>query len=112
MISVINRIIKKDALYLKKQVNGLALNVGNGGKGKRMNERMMDLARQAGLKKEHGSDREYIGNFDWRMFGELMIQDCVTQVALLGISNFENEDIMWAVETSIENIKERFGITK
>ena len=77
-----------------------------------MNERMLELAKQAGLKKEHGSDREYIGVFDWRVFGELIIQDCVTQVALLGISNYENKDIMWAVDTSIENIKERFGITQ
>lgn len=41
-----------------------------------MNERMLELAKQAGLKKEHGNDREYIGNFEWRMFGELIVREC------------------------------------
>ena len=44
-----------------------------------MNERMLELAKQAGLKKEHYSDREYIGNFDWRQFAVLIIQECVDQ---------------------------------
>ena len=42
-----------------------------------MNERLLELAKQAGLKKEHGSDREYIGDFDWREFGELIVQECM-----------------------------------
>lgn len=41
-----------------------------------MNESILELAKQAGLKKEHGSDREYIGDFDWREFAELIIKDC------------------------------------
>lgn len=41
-----------------------------------MNERILELALQAGLKKEHGSDREYIGDFDWRQFAELILQEC------------------------------------
>ena len=41
-------------------------------------------------------------------FAELIAQDCISQIALIGISNFENDDIMWAVERSIEIIKERF----
>ena len=40
-----------------------------------MNESILELAKQAGLKKEHGSDREYIGDFDWREFAELIIKD-------------------------------------
>ncbi len=42
-----------------------------------MNERMLELALQAGLKKEHGSDREYIGDFDWRQFAELIVKECI-----------------------------------
>ncbi len=45
-----------------------------------MNERLIELARQAGLKKDHGSDREYIGNFDWQKFSELMLKDCASNV--------------------------------
>ena len=40
-----------------------------------MNEIVLELAKQAGLKKEHGS-REYIGNFDWREFAELIVWEC------------------------------------
>jgi hypothetical protein len=41
-----------------------------------MNEQLLELARQAGLKKDHGSDREYIGDFDWREFAELIVREC------------------------------------
>jgi hypothetical protein len=41
-----------------------------------MNERMLEIAKQAGLKKDHASDREYIGDFDWRLFGDLIIREC------------------------------------
>ena len=41
-----------------------------------MNERLLELAKQAGLKKEHGSDREYMGVFDWREFAELIVREC------------------------------------
>jgi hypothetical protein len=44
-----------------------------------MNERLIELAKQAGLKKEHGSDREYMGAFDWRQYGELIVQECATE---------------------------------
>jgi len=43
-----------------------------------MNERTLEMAQQAGLKKEHGSDREYMGDFDWREFAQLIIQECAT----------------------------------
>ena len=41
-----------------------------------MNDRILELAKQAGLKKEHGADREYIGDFDWRQFAELIVREC------------------------------------
>jgi hypothetical protein len=74
-----------------------------------MNELILELAKQAGLKKEHASDREYIGNFDWRLFAELIVQKCVTIVALHGISNFENEDISWVCDKIVKEINEQFG---
>ena len=42
-----------------------------------MNERILELAKQAGLKKEHGSDREYIGDFDWRQFADSIVRECI-----------------------------------
>lgn len=41
-----------------------------------MSERILELALQAGLAKEHGADREYIGDFDWRQFAELIVREC------------------------------------
>ena len=37
---------------------------------------------------------------------------CISQIALIGISNFENEDISWTVETAIDKIQEQFGLKK
>ena len=43
-------------------------------------------------------------------FAELIVQTCLTKIALIGISNFENSDISWTVDTSIKMIKEHFGL--
>lgn len=43
-------------------------------------------------------------------FAQLIIQDCISTVALIGISNFENDDISWAVEFAITQIKEKFNL--
>lgn len=45
-----------------------------------MNDRVLNIARAAGLKKEHGSDTEYIGNFDWREFAQLLKQAIYDEV--------------------------------
>lgn len=42
-----------------------------------MNARMLEIAVQAGLKKDHASDREYVGDFDWRLFGDLIVEECL-----------------------------------
>ena len=47
-----------------------------------------------------------------REFTELIIQKCISQIALIGVSNFENEDIMWTVETAIASIKEHLGVER
>jgi hypothetical protein len=41
-----------------------------------MNFEMMRLAKMAGLRKDHATDREYIGDFDWRLFGDLIVEEC------------------------------------
>jgi hypothetical protein len=40
-----------------------------------MNDRILELAKKAGLKKEHASDREYVGDFEWREFSNLIIKE-------------------------------------
>jgi hypothetical protein len=75
--------------------------------GHSMNERMLELALQAGLKKEHGSDREYVGDFDWRQFAELIIRECV-QVG--GPEDSYTDEWFKAKADSMAKIKEHFGV--
>jgi hypothetical protein len=42
----------------------------------RMNERIKELARQAGLIAPYGSDREELSDFDYREFAELIVKEC------------------------------------
>jgi hypothetical protein len=69
-----------------------------------MNERTLELAKQAGLKKDHASDREYMGDFDWREYGELIVKECLTQVF------YYEEDEHRISESIHERIKEHFGV--
>jgi hypothetical protein len=41
---------------------------------------------------------------------ELVVQDCVSEVALMGVVNYENEDISWACRDIIDSIKSKFGV--
>jgi len=70
-----------------------------------MNERIKELAEQV-----YGS-----AHHDDFKFAELIIQDCLAQVAMVGVSNFEDDDsgdISWTVGKCIEMIKYRFEIKK
>lgn len=41
-----------------------------------MNERIKELARQAGLIAPYGSDHEGLADFDYRKFAELIVREC------------------------------------
>jgi hypothetical protein len=71
-----------------------------------VNERIRELAEQAEFSKK---DLQIQGD-NFQRFAELIIQKCISQIALIGVSNFENKDIMWTVETAIANIEEHFGV--
>ena len=80
-----------------------------------MNERIKTLIKESG-----GHNIAYegrLGSYSYAFtdnsvekFAELIIQKCISQIALIGISNYENDDVMWATEKSIENIREHFGM--
>lgn len=76
-----------------------------------MNERILELAKKCYETGPIGKDGwpEY-SKFNEEKFAELIIKKCISQIALIGISNFENEDISWTVETAIANIQEHFGV--
>jgi hypothetical protein len=41
-------------------------------------------------------------------FSQSLIQDCISEVALMGITHYDNEDIAWAAETIVKNIQHKF----
>ena len=74
-----------------------------------MNERIKELAEQA----EFSEKDLHIQGDNFQRFAELIVQDCLSQIAMVGISNFENDDhgdISWTVGKCIEMIKYRFEI--
>jgi hypothetical protein len=71
-----------------------------------MNERIRELARQAGLIAPYGSDREGLSDFDYREFAELIVRDIIKKI--------ENEastyaEPVWAFEL-VNDIKDAYGI--
>lgn len=55
-------------------------------------------------------DDEKFTLFHTDEFAELIIRECISEIAMIGVSNSKNEDVAWAVDTAIKNIKNRFGI--
>jgi hypothetical protein len=39
---------------------------------------------------------------------ELIVQRCISEVALMGTTHYENEDIMWCCSVTINNLKQLF----
>ena len=77
-----------------------------------MNEIVLELAKQAGLKKEHGSDREYIGNFDWREFAELIVRECAGLLDKEAESNHDkNTPTYNLLRQESKWMKTYFGVT-
>lgn len=89
-----------------------------------MNERIRELAEQANkqiryricpntFKHIDDTNGSHIRiEFDKEKFAELIIKKCISQIALIGVSNFQNEDISWTVDTAIAKIEEHFGGVK
>jgi hypothetical protein len=68
-----------------------------------MNQRLIELAKQAGLKKDHGTDKEYIGDFDWQAYADLIIRECCAIC-----DSFSEECSL--EETHSDAIKKHFGV--
>ena len=74
-----------------------------------MNKRIKELAEHAWEATAVSPDFGHPVSFAEK-FAELIIQKCISQIALIGISNYENDDVMWATEKATENIREHFGM--
>jgi len=75
-----------------------------------MNERLIELAKQAGLKKDHASDREYLGDFDWRQFADLVVKECVTVMYDDAVERKVPPDIDKTPTYYVKAILEHFGV--
>lgn len=76
-----------------------------------MNERMLELAKQAGLKKDHASDREYVGDFDWRLFGDLIIGECADTAYQSLYEDRVFDDVPANIRRNVmDAIKQHFGV--
>jgi hypothetical protein len=67
---------------------------------------MLELAKQAGLKKEQASDREYTGDFDWREFGDLIVRECAALCDLYAMPDGTSETAIILASA----IRRKFGV--
>ena len=77
-----------------------------------MKERIHKLAEQADLYARSDNSSMLFENFQKRYtekLVELVVQDCVSEIALMGVVNYENEDISWSCRDIIDSIKSKFG---
>jgi hypothetical protein len=74
-----------------------------------MNERIRELAEQAGLNAPYGSDHEGLRDFDYRKFAELIVRECANHCDLLLNHKMSSE---WARGTHdcSKAIKKHFGV--
>jgi hypothetical protein len=82
-----------------------------------MNKLIKELADEAGFVMWNDEEHAPIdGIVDWscsydfelEKFAELIIHNCIKELAILGISNSDNEDIRWTAEKAIWKIKKKF----
>ena len=82
-----------------------------------MNKRIKELAERSGFILFSPEEDPYTP-IDWscdyteelEVFAESIVRECTSQIAMLGITNYDNEDISWATSKAIEIIKYHFGI--
>ena len=83
-----------------------------------MNERIKELVKQATTIEEHKWGVSY-DNFDKEKFAELIVKECINEIAYIGKANEVFGDrtdrgglnhILWTTETAIEKIKQHFGV--
>ena len=77
-----------------------------------MNRIIRNLFIQAGggVEEENGNLWTYSEDLDPELFAQLVVRKCISEVAMMGVVQYENEDIAWAVNMIIGNLKETFEI--
>jgi hypothetical protein len=78
-----------------------------------MNRVIEDLKKQCISREVRGTnafDSYMVDKFDSEKFAELIVRKCISEVAMMGVVQYDNEDIAWAVNMIIGNLKETFEI--
>lgn len=82
-----------------------------------MNDKLLKLALEAGLLNYVDNEtprRYFVHGFadveDVEQFAESIVRECISCVALVGLSNAEDEQVSLVVDKCIEQIKRRFGV--
>ena len=70
-----------------------------------MNKRIQELYKQA-----YGYFSCPTVEPETEKFAELIVQDCISQIAMIGVSNCDDPDVVWTVDKAIHNIREHFGV--
>ncbi len=78
-----------------------------------MNENFVAYARAQGLNITRdgifaGSGVDVVVAFE--KYSQQLIQSCISKIALMGISNWQNEDISWATDHLINELKEKYQL--
>ena len=73
-----------------------------------MNERIKELARQAGLIAPYGSDREGLRDFDYREFADMIVRECIA--ICKDIDGEDNIDARSGRQDCAVEIQEHFGV--
>jgi hypothetical protein len=71
-----------------------------------MNDRIRELALQAGLNAPYGSDHEGLRDFDYRKFADLIVRECVTVLEQHHPYTIDPEAYHYAISL----IEEHFGV--
>lgn len=82
-----------------------------------MHDKIKQQAEEAGFQLWGDEDWNPGDVIDWscrydeelEKFADLLIQRCVAEVALMGMTHWENPDISWACSVIIKNIKDMYG---
>ena len=72
---------------------------------------MIILGKIAGLRKDHSSDREYIGELDWRHLAQVVACECIMTIQLGMPRNGRNSVENQQSKKHIDAIARKFGIT-
>lgn len=86
-----------------------------------MNERIKELEKQCWSHRVDGVLVDGHLHFDTQKFAELIVRECMNEIAYIGKANEVFGDrtdrgglnhILWTTETAIEKIKQHFGLSE